>query len=92
MKQESAETLALRALAWLAADPEAMAGFLGSTGAAPGDLATLAGEPAFLGAVLDHLLAEDARVIAFCDAEQLPYTLPGQARDVLAGGAAWHWT
>lgn len=92
MKQESAETLALRALEWLAADPEAMQGFLGTTGAAPADLPVLAGETAFLGAVLDYLLAEDARVIAFCDAEGLPYTAPLQARQMLAGGAAWHWT
>jgi hypothetical protein len=92
MKQESAETLALRALAWLAADPEAMQGFLGATGASPADLPQLAAEAAFLAAVLDHLLQEDARVIAFCDAESVPYTLPMQARAVLAGGAAWHWT
>lgn len=92
MKQDSAETLALQALGWLAADPEMLQGFLAMTGASPADIAGLAGEASFLGAVLDYLLAEDARVIAFCDAEGLPYTAPLEARQILAGGAAWHWT
>lgn len=92
MKRDYAEMLALQGLGWLAADPDMLQGFLATTGASPADIAGLAGEASFLGAVLDYLLAEDARVIAFCDAEGLPYTAPLEARQSLAGGAAWHWT
>ena len=37
-QQESAQTLALRALAWLLADEELTGLFLGATGASPADL------------------------------------------------------
>lgn len=91
-QQESAETLALTALAWLAADRDRLEAFLAATGAAPSDLAAQAGQPAFLGAVLDHLLSADALVTGFCDAEGLAYDRPMRARAALPGGAAWHWT
>ncbi len=90
--QESAETLALKALAWLAEDRDRLGAFLAASGAAPADLARQAGEPAFLGAVLDHLLSSDALVVAFCDAEAIAYDRPMRARAALPGGAQWHWT
>ena len=92
MKQESAETIALRALGWLAGQDELLPVFLGSTGASLSDLARGAGEPAFLRSVLDFLVQDDAWVVAFCDAEGLDYPLPLQARAVLSGGAEAHWT
>lgn len=91
-EQESAETLALQALAWLAADMDRLGAFLGATGAAPGDLASQAGQPAFLGAVLDHLLTSDDLVRGFCDEQGLAYDRPMRARAALPGGASWHWT
>lgn len=90
--QESAETLALRAMAWLLADDDRAAGFLAATGAAPGDLAGQAGDPQFLGAVLDFLLTDDALVTGFCDAANLPYSAPMQARAGLPGFSQMHWT
>lgn len=87
-----AETMALQALAWLAEDGERMGAFLAATGASPGDLAALAGTPAFLGAVLDHILSADALVTGFCDARGLGYDRPMRARAALPGGANWHWT
>ena len=91
-RQESAEVTALRALAWVASDPDRLGAFLNATGAAADDLAQNAAEPAFLGSVLDFLLSEDALVIGFCDSENLPYDLPLRARAALPGGAQWHWT
>jgi hypothetical protein len=91
-ERESAETLALKALTWLAEDRDRMGAFLSETGASVGDLATQAGDPAFLGAVLDHLLTSDALVTGFCDAEGLAYDRPMRARAALPGGAQWHWT
>ena len=82
----------MQALGWVASDPDRLGAFLNMTGAAAGDLAQSAAEPAFLGSVLDFLLSEDALVIGFCDSQNLPYDLPMQARAALPGGAQWHWT
>ena len=91
-RREMAEVLALQALAWLMSD-DALAGqFLAASGADRGDLASRAGDGAFLGGVLDFLMEEDARVIAFCDQAGLAYERPMQARAALPGGASWHWT
>ncbi len=91
-RQESAESLALQALTWLLGQPEVIGAFLNASGAAQGDLAALAREPVFLGAVLDFLTEDDARVMAFCDQAGLPYTAPMQARLSLPGAQHTHWT
>lgn len=92
MKREAAETLALRALGWLAGNDELFPVFLGSTGASVASLAEAAQEPEFLAAVLDFLLMDDAWIVAFCDAEGIGYALPAQARAALPGGQVEHWT
>jgi hypothetical protein len=90
--QEAAEALALRALVWmLDAEGRRMA-FMAATGAQPGDLARGAGDPAFLAAVLDVLLAEERLVRDFCAAEELPLDAPLRARAALPGGQVPHWT
>jgi hypothetical protein len=91
-RQESAEVVALQALAWVAGDPDRLAAFLNMTGATADDLAQHATEPAFLGSILDFLLGEDALVIGFCDHQNLPYDTPLRARAELPGGAQFHWT
>ena len=45
---DAAETLALRALAWLIGDHDLLAVFLGATGASADDVRTRAAEPEFL--------------------------------------------
>lgn len=92
MQQDLAETIALRALGWLAGNDELLPVFLGSTGASEADLRAGAGDPAFLGAVLDFLTMDDAWVIAFCDAAGLDYSQPIAARQALPGGAQVSWT
>lgn len=87
-RQDSAETLALQALSWLAGNEDLLPVFMGATGASVSDLAARAGEGAFLASVLDFLLMDDAWVIAFCDATGLRYEAPLQARAWLPGGAA----
>jgi hypothetical protein len=91
-RQDSAETLALQALTWLAGNEDLLPVFLGSTGLSPAELATRAGEPEFLGSVLDFLLMDDAWIVAFCDTAGLRYDAPSQARAYLPGGEATHWT
>lgn len=91
-KQEHAETVALQALGWLAGNEDLFPVFLGATGASVDDLAKAAGQAGFLGSVLDFLLMDDAWVMAFCEAENLPYETPMRARMALPGGEQIHWT
>ncbi len=92
MQQESAETIALQALAWLAGDDALLSVFLGATGASELDLRRRAAEPEFLGAVLDFLMMDDAWVVTFCDAQGLKYETPMLARAALPGGQQVSWT
>lgn len=92
MQQESAQVLALQALAWIAADDEIFPVFLNATGASLADLRNRAGDLEFLGAILDFLMVDDRWVVAFCDQHALPYTAPQSARATLPGGAHVNWT
>lgn len=89
---ESAETLGLQALAWLAANDDLMPVFLGATGASEADVKSQAADPAFLGAVLDFIMMDDAWVVAFCDTVTLSYERVMMARAVLPGGEQVNWT
>jgi hypothetical protein len=91
-QQEAAQLLALRALAWLATDETLIQQFLDSTGAGPDELRARAGDADLHLAILDFLLMDDRRVIAFCDAHGLRYGEPQAARAALPGGEVPHWT
>lgn len=91
LNADAAETFALQALGWLAANDDLLPVFLGSTGASEADLKRRAGDPVFLAAVLDFLLMDDAWVIGLCDHLGVAYqTLPA-ARAALPGGAEVSW-
>lgn len=92
MSQDSAEVIGLKALAWLAAQEDLLPVFLGATGASEADVKRQAAEPAFLGAVLDFIMMDDAWVVGFCDANALDYLDPMTARAALPGGDQVHWT
>ena len=92
MEREQAEIVALKALAWIAGDRELLSVFLGSTGSCAEDLRGQAGDPAFMVSVLDFLVREDTWIVAFCNAEDLPYETPMLARRALPGGSDIHWT
>lgn len=85
MKRENAETIALQALAWLAADEDEMNAFMGQTGLDQAALRSGAGDAAFLGGVLDYILAEEARLMAFAGDAGLKPDLPARARAALPG-------
>ncbi|MGI9367537.1 MAG: DUF3572 domain-containing protein [Ruegeria sp.] len=89
---EAAETLALTALGWIVGNEELLPVFLGSTGASEADLRERATEPDFLASILEFLTLDDSWVMSFCDANSVPYELPGQARARLSGEAGMHWT
>ena len=84
--------LARAALLWLAADPERIGGFLGSSGLDPAALRARARDPAMLGFVLDYLLAEDAWVLSFADETGHRPQAVAEARTALPGGDTPHWT
>ena len=92
MRREMAETVAARALAWLAENDDLLGVFLGASGASADDLRVQAGQPEFLASVLDFLVMDDAWVIGFCDSAGLPYDAVMQARAALPGGEQVHWT
>lgn len=87
-----AETIALRALTFIASDEDAMGGFLGRCGADIDTVRKRAKDPEFLGFVLDHLMMEDESVIAFASAEGIDPTQVVEARAALPGGDTPHWT
>lgn len=90
--QQAAEALALRALAWLAAEPDRIGGFLAAAGAGPSEIRVRASDPEFLGFVLDYLLADEAGLVAFAEAEGIRPDLPQRARAALPGGDLPNWT
>lgn len=92
MQQNSAETLAIQAMAWLIGNDDLLPVFLGATGASEDDLRVRVSDPVFLASVLDFLTMDDAWVMAFCDANGLAYEAPMRARQALPGGAEVSWT
>lgn len=92
MQQDAAETIALRALGWLAGHEDLLPVFLGSSGASADDLRERAGDVVFLASVLDFLTMDDAWVVEFCDYAGLAYDQPMRARQSLPGGAQVNWT
>jgi len=90
--QAEAEALALSALGWIAADADLTGGFLAATGAGPAELRARAGDPEFLGFVLDYLLADEAVLLAFAEAEGISPDRPLRARAALPGGDLPNWT
>jgi len=92
MQIEAAETIAARALGWIAGQEGLLEIFQGATGAGLDDIKAQATSPEFLAAVLDFLLMDDAWVTGFCEAASLPYETLLRARAALPGGDLPHWT
>ncbi|MEM8753529.1 MAG: DUF3572 domain-containing protein [Pseudomonadota bacterium] len=92
MTTDAAETLALKALGWIAGREELAGAFLGASGAAAEDLRARARDPEFLGFVLDFLLADEPALLAFCDDAGASPDAPMRARAALPGGDLPNWT
>jgi len=86
---EWAQTLAIEALGFLAADMERLEPFLSLTGIDPSNLRRVAAQPSFLVAVLDHLAGDESLLLAFAanggrdpaDIERARQALAGPAPD-----------
>ena len=85
LSRDDAETLALQALAHVAADQAALDRLLALTGLAPDQLRARAADPAVLAGVLDYLLGSETDLLAFCSAMNIDPALPARARRLLPG-------
>ena len=92
MPLASAELFAARALGWVAGDSDLLGRFLAMTGAEIGDLRARAGDPEFLGFVMDFLLSDEAMLLACAETLGAPPEMFQRARAGLPGGDLPHWT
>src|SRR6478609_9187584 len=82
---DSAQSLAVGALAFIAADPDRLGRFLNLTGLGPDNLRTAAADPAFLGSVLDYLIADETLLVEFAGDAGLKPEAVAQAQQALSG-------
>ena len=80
-----AESIAISALGFLAAEETRLERFLALSGLGPHNLRRAAADPAFLAAVLDYLVADEGLLVAFSQQEGLDPGAVARARDRLAG-------
>lgn len=85
---QTAESIAIQALSFIAADRERLGRFLAITGIGPAEIRAASGEPGFLAGVLDYLAADDRLVAAFATEAGLDPADIGKAH-VALGGAPW---
>jgi hypothetical protein len=83
LSPEDAQAVALKALAFIAGDEELLSRFVALTGCGADDIRQRIGDPAFLGGVLDFLLADEPTVLAFVDATEFAPETPMAARQLL---------
>jgi len=82
---ETSQTIALKALGYLAADDGLLEPFLGATGMVAGDLRAGATDSVFLAGVLDYFLQNEALLLAFAASEELAPETIVRARQRLPG-------
>jgi hypothetical protein len=87
MNRDLAETVALQALAFIAEDPDALGRLLAASGLGPADLRHRTRDPELLAGVLDHLLGDEALLLAFTGRLAMDPALPLRARAGLPGGS-----
>ncbi len=90
LSQDSAEAVALQAVAFIAGDPAKLEALLRVTGVTPQDLRERLGDRAFLVGVLDFLLDYEPRLMEFCSASGLDPAVPAAARFALEPPADSH--
>lgn len=90
MTVDEAAIVALKALEHVAAEQEILHRFLLETGSEPTALARQADRPEFLAGVLEFLLNDESRLLAFCEASGLNPEIPGAACRALSTAATCH--
>jgi hypothetical protein len=82
---EAAGELAIRALGFIASDPEELSRFLALTGIEPGAIRTAAAEPGFLGGVLTYIAGNERTLVTFAAQAGIAPGDVEKARIVFAG-------
>ena len=82
---EAAEGLAVQALGYLAEDDERLGRFLSLSGIDAAGLRAAAGQPGFLAGVLDHVMSDEALLVAFAEHAGLAPEEIAKAHSALAG-------
>ena len=85
MDRSAAETLALKALAFLAGDGETLGRFLALSGLDVEDLRERVDDPLLLAAVVDFLLGDDKLLSGFAEGEGMDTKIVHAARRALPG-------
>ena len=88
VSRETAEILAIQALAFIAEEPERLDAFLAVTGLASDAIRKAARQPGFLAGVLDHMLDDESLLVAFAGGAGIDPATVAQARRAL-GSAIW---
>lgn len=65
MENTGAHAIAAKALIFIAQDPDRIGGFLAQSGVGPAEIRTRTQDPAFLGGILDYLLADESMLLDF---------------------------
>jgi hypothetical protein len=85
--RETAETLAVQALSFIAEEPQSLNRFLDTSGISAAQIRTAATEPGFLAGVLEYMLSDEILLRAFTGQAGIdPAEL---ARAASALGGAW---
>ncbi len=84
---DNAEVTALKALGFLAAEPERLQRFLDLSGLGVQAIRKNAADRAFLGGLLDYLLADQTLLLLFAESEQIPPGRIAQFRRQLPGAS-----
>ncbi|MEM6621419.1 MAG: DUF3572 domain-containing protein [Pseudomonadota bacterium] len=92
LAKDAAEVLGLTALGWVAADEHRAGQFFAMAGTNSDEMRARAQDPEYLGFVLDYVLSDEAMLMAFCEAADVPPDRPMRARAGLPGGDLPHWT
>ncbi len=85
LTRDDAEEIAVKGLAFLAGEPEALGRFLALSGIGPADLRRAAAEPGFLAGVLEFFLEDEALLLAFATHANLRPTMVAAARFAIVG-------
>lgn len=85
--RQTAEMLAVQALAFIAEDDGRLSGFVASTGIAVQSIRDAAREPNFFAGLLEHILADENLLIAFAASASIDPAEVARARQAL--GKVW---
>lgn len=83
---EVAESLAVQALSFIAADGDRLGRFLAITGIGPAEIRAASAEPGFLAGVLDYVAGDETMVAEFAKDAGIDPAHVGIARAALGGG------